>query len=463
MTTQMKKYLAASLLLITLSSWCMSSPLNVGFDPVFHLSTVWCAWGERIHICENLDDGFDSSKADVPVVLNGAASGESMINQGVATPSTRSPFYKIMRVFVTEKTVRSVFAMRFLNVLMVSIIFLQFLFLKNRKLQIASLAAWSLTFVPIIISTITQVTPRSWSYISGMSSWVFLLAVLERPRQIKNWALFGFCVFLAICSRLDGFFILTFTSALIIAVSNKRLWHSLLKYSLPILSALIALLAVLRGFIPRISRYTTFDFGSTFSSGHTIFQLIHIPENVFDSFGLGVRFHDLGPNIIGIIGMSLFIYVLTRALVSPNSEQLFAMVGIVVFLFSAMYQMTLNWPEQTGPSGIYIVQLLSCLLGMALFFSDNSFTFLTNVANRFFLVFLLGLSHALVLFSRMEWAVRPTSELNDTYLNLSLNGGWWWNSPIGPNMVFLVGAIAFPAWLVVSWSVVSQTPAEVSS
>jgi hypothetical protein len=63
----------------------------------------------------------------------------------------------------------------------------------------------------------------------------------------------------------------------------------------------------------------------------------------------------------------------------------------------------------------------------------------------------------------MEWAVRPSSELNDTYFNLSLNGGWWWNSPIGPNVVFLIGVIAFPAWLIVSWDSVSKELAEVSS
>jgi len=441
----------------------MSSPLNVGFDPVFHLSTVWCAWGEKAHICENFKDGKDSNKASVPSALSGIESGQSMLEQEIATPNTRSLFYKVMRVFVTENTVQSVFIMRFLNALIVSMVFLQFLFIRNRKIQIASLASWSFTFVPIIIATITQVTPRSWSYLSGIGSWVFLLTVIEQPRKIKNWILLGFCFLLAIFSRLDGFFMLTFTSALILAIIKRRSWPLLFKYSLLLFSASIAVLEVLRVFIPRVGRYTTFNFGQTFLSGHTIFQIIHLPENVFDSFGLGVRFHDLGPNLVGIIGMSLFIYVLTRALVNANKEQVFSMIGIIVFIFLAMFQITLSWQEQTGPSGIYIVQLLSCLLGLTLYFSENSYEFLTNSVNRIFLISLLGISHGLVLFSRMEWAVRPSSELNDTYLNLSLNGGWWWNSPIGPNIVFLVGAIAFPAWLVVSWSVVSQTPAEVSS
>lgn len=463
MTIQIKKYLAASLLLITLSSWCLSSPLNVGFDPVFHLSTVWCAWGEKAHICENFKDNKDSSEALVPSALKGIETGPPMLEQEIATPNTRSLFYKIMRMFVTKNTIQSVLIMRFLNALMVSLVFLQFLLMMNRKIQIASLASWSFTFVPIVIATITQVTPRSWSYLSGISSWVFLLTVIEQPRKIKSWILLGFCFFLAIFSRLDGFFIVTFTSALIFAISKRRFWNLLFRYSLALFSASIAMLTVLRIFIPRVSRYTTFNFGQTFLSGHTIFQIIHLPENVFDSFGLGVRFHDLGPNVVGIIGMSLFIYVLTRALVNANSQQVFAMIGILVFIFLAMFQMTLSWPEQTGPSGIYIVQLLACLLGLTLYFSENSYKFLTNSVNRILPISLLGISHGLVLFSRMEWAVRPGSELNDTYFNLSLNGGWWWNSPIGPNVVFLIGAITFPAWLIVSWNSVSKESADINS
>jgi hypothetical protein len=34
---------------------------------------------------------------------------------------------------------------------------------------------------------------------------------------------------------------------------------------------------------------------------------------------------------------------------------------------------------------------------------------------------------------------------------LTLNGTWWWNMPIGPNFVFLAGAILFPAFLALAW------------
>lgn len=123
-------------------------------------------------------------------------------------------------------------------------------------------------------------------------------------------------------------------------------------------------------------------------------------------------------------------------------------------MFLAMFQVTLNWTEQVGPSGVYVVQLLCAILGLAIALSDNEQLFLYKKLNHLFFISLLGLSHALALFSRMEWAVRPGNELNDTYFKLSLNGGWWWDTSIGPNVVFVIGALVFPSWLITTWMIV---------
>ena len=131
-------------------------------------------------------------------------------------------------------------------------------------------------------------------------------------------------------------------------------------------------------------------------------------------------------------------------------------------MFIAMFRITLNWTEQIGPSGVYVVQLLTVMLGVSIALADDELLFLHKVSNQAIFISLLGISQALALFARMEWATRQNSELNDTYSNLSLNHGWWWNSPIGPNAVFLIGAIAFPTWLIVSWNSVSSDSAEIN-
>ena len=461
-----KPLLAAVLLFATLSCWSFSAPLNNGFDPTFHLASIWCGWGESPGKCENYgarDYGFGGN---IPDQLRGLSTSE-LHDQEITSPSTRSLFYPIMRVFAGGNATQSVLLMRLIQSFIASIIFGSLIHFSSRKMKTAVLSAWTFTMVPIIISTLPQTTPRSWAYLSGMSSWAYLMLALDRHKQKQNskilWILYGFSLFLAVASRWDATLFVAFTSAVVLSIHYLR--NNLIKFRTLawFYGSGMVLFGILRSLFPRLASYTSFDFGSTFTSGKTIFQLVHIPENIADGLGLGVRLADLGPNLIGIIGVVLYVFVLSRSLSSANKFQIFSAVSIAIFMFMAMFQITLSWTEQIGPSGVYVVQLLTVILGLSVALANDAQMYLYRKSNQAIFVSLLGISHALALFARMEWAVRPSSELNDTYFNLSLNGGWWWNSPIGPNVVFLIGAIAFPAWLIVSWNSVSKELAEVSS
>jgi hypothetical protein len=461
-----KPLLAAALLFTTLCCWSFSAPLNNGFDPTFHLASIWCGWGESPGKCENYGARDYGYGGNIPDQLRGLTTSE-MRDQQIVDPHTRSLFYPIMRVFAGENATQSVLLMRLIQSLIASMIFGSLIYFSSRKMKTAVLSAWTFTMIPIIISTLPQTTPRSWAYLSGMSSWAYLMLALDRHEQKQNskilWILYGFSLFLAFASRWDATLFVAFSSALILAIhflkKEKIVVHKFVWFA----AGGTVLLLIARMIFPRLASYTTFNMGSTFTSGKTIFQLIHIPENIADGLGLGVRLVDLGPNLIGIIGVMLFTYVLSRSFTNSNHFQKFAVIAISLFMLLAMFQITLNWTEQIGPSGVYVVQLLTVMLGLAIALSNHDQDFLLKTSHQAMFISLLAITHALALFSRMEWAVRPNNELNDTYFNLSLNGGWWWNSPIGPNIVFLIGALAFPAWLIVSWSAVAKTPHEISS
>ncbi len=449
--------MASALLFATLSCWSFSAPLNNGFDPTFHLASIWCGWGESPGKCENYGERDYGFGGNIPDELRGLTSSE-MRDQEVASPSTRSLFYPIMRVFAGKNIPQSVLLMRLFQSFIAAMIFGLLIYFSPQKIKTAVLAGWTFTLVPIVISTLPQTTPRSWAYLSGMSSWAFLLLALDGHKEGKNskklWICYGFSIFLAIASRWDATLFVAFTSAVVLSIhliKNKVLEFRTIAM---FMGAGVVSMGLLRMLFPRLASYTSFDFGSTFTSGKTIFQIIHIPENIADGLGLGVRLVDLGPNLIGIIGVALFSAVLSRSLASANKFQIASVVSISCFMFLAMFQVTLNWTEQVGPSGVYVVQLLCAMLGLAIALSDNEQLFLYKKLNHLFFISLLGLSHALALFSRMEWAVRPGNELNDTYFKLSLNGGWWWDTSIGPNVVFVIGALVFPSWLITSWMIV---------
>jgi hypothetical protein len=461
-----KPILAAVLLFTTLSCWSFSAPLNNGFDPTFHLASIWCGWGESPGKCENYGARDYGYGGNIPDQLRALTTSE-MSDQQIVDPHTRSLFYPIMRVFVGNDATQSVILMRLIQSFIASMIFGSLIYFSSPKMKTAVLSAWTFTMIPIIISTLPQTTPRSWAYLSGMSSWAYLMLALDRHKQKQNskmlWILYGFSLFLAFASRWDATLFVAFSSALILAIHFFKEDKIAIRTFVWFAAGGTFLLIVARLIFPRLASYTTFNFGSTFTSGKTIFQLIHIPENIADGLGLGVRLVDLGPNLIGIIGVMLFTHVLSRSLSNSNRLQKFAVFAIALFMFLAMFQITLNWTEQIGPSGVYMVQLLTVMLGLSIALSDHDQDFLLKISHRTMFISLLAITHALALFSRMEWAVRPNNELNDTYFNLSLNGGWWWNSPIGPNIVYLMGALAFPAWLIVSWNVAAKAPAEVTS
>jgi hypothetical protein len=125
------------------------------------------------------------------------------------------------------------------------------------------------------------------------------------------------------------------------------------------------------------------------------------------------------------------------------------------FLILVMFQISFNWPEANEPSGAYVAALLTALLGITAILSDTNSFFPQRLSSKIFIVLLISISHALSLYSKFEWGIRNDTQ-NSTYTNLSLNGGWWWNSPIGPNFVYMIGALAFPIWLLVSWSMITD-------
>jgi hypothetical protein len=235
-----------------------------------------------------------------------------------------------------------------------------------------------------------------------MSSWAFLYLALtsihKSRRSTALWSLYGFSMLLAFTSRWDGALMAIFSTLLLLAVFFLQAeiinFRKLGKFVL----LGTAIFGALRFFIPRLGAYTTFNLGPTFSSGHTLFQTIHIFENIADGFGLGIRYHDLGPNLIGIIGISIFIATITSAMREPNRWQVGSIIAITLFIFLSMFRISLNWIEATGPYGIYTVQLLTVLVGVVLLYSNSKKLLLEHLPSRYSLIALISIGHLLALF-----------------------------------------------------------------
>ena len=448
------------LLFLTLCIWSISGPLTSGYDSTFHLANIWCANGNQAGICEDIAVSNNGIQGRIPASLTSESVESGLVNADLTASSRKSPFYRIMHFFVSDNTTLSVLLIRFVNSFFAGLIFFCLMFFSVGKTRTAILSAWTFSIIPIVMATLWQSNPRSWGYLSVMSCWAFLYLALNSisrnpryPRLI--WIPFTFSLFLALTSRVDAAVFTIFSCTIVL--SSYLIKTGVIRVGTFSVVALLAMFAfyVVRAFSSTLSWYTQFSFGSLFVDNEILFVLIHLPENIADGLGLGLRYVDLGPDAIGIIGVSLYCIALASWLKQSTPHQVIIVVAGAAFMFLAMFQIAFNWPEMNEASGVYVTALLTVLLGFAATYSRTTDYFPNSKAGVSAIVLLLSISHALSLYSKFEWGVR-SDIANNTYTNLSLNGGWWWDIPIGPNWFYWFGVFCFPAWLSISWKLALQ-------
>lgn len=79
-----------------------------------------------------------------------------------------------MRVFASENTTRSILVIRLFNSVLASVVFFFLLYVTRSRVRQAVVGSWTFTILPVLISTLPQLNPRSWAFLGVMSSWAFL-------------------------------------------------------------------------------------------------------------------------------------------------------------------------------------------------------------------------------------------------------------------------------------------------
>ena len=213
-------------LLVVFGSWAVTSPVGSSPDDDYHLSSIWCAGGERFGVCEAVEGepealavpesvGFaHECFAFQPAVT--AACTESLTNTLVSTQRVNnrqglypSIFYRVMNLFVGDDPQRSVLVMRMVN----AIVFVALLSLAVIVLTPAIRSAVTVTsavvLVPLGLFIVPSTNPSSWTVTGLIFLWAFGLALAQRTswRSRRTWLLVvATCLsaFLAIGSRVDA-------------------------------------------------------------------------------------------------------------------------------------------------------------------------------------------------------------------------------------------------------------------
>jgi hypothetical protein len=189
---------APSLFLLGVA-WSFASPPGSSADEGFHLSSIWCAWGDHEDCVRDPADGSvqvpqQVAEADCFALqeeLNARCTwlltDELVRTETVNPPSGVYPpvFYATMRAFVGPDVARSVLVMRMANVALAAVLLALALWVSPMVVRRALAVVWAVAMIPVGIFFIASVNPSSWAITGVGLFWAFGWT-LARSRTLRS-------------------------------------------------------------------------------------------------------------------------------------------------------------------------------------------------------------------------------------------------------------------------------------
>ena len=458
-------------LFVTLGCWAISGPLGAGprLDPDHHISSIWCAWGESSGVCENLGPGGNFGyKAEVPFMFSmcegrpidywqkcsDQAAQPEMQELRTSFPINENLYYKIMHIFASEQPTQSILGIRLLNVLLFAFMFLLMqLLLSPRQLKAAT-TSWLIMLFPVGSEILTSVNPRAWSYIGVMSGWVFLQEIFVRRREnhaISVSLLFAylFSAFLCVSTRWDAtlYFLITSGFVVIINMNLKILQKNRSQFVIiALLSSPILFFASQRA--PVLSSFFSLPTASYLSKPQMIFFYVaNFPSIVSENWKQPPQYAGGTSQSILILSVVLIGAWCAHTLRKYPTGKIWVPLTLGVFLVVTVVRGAFFWQELLGIQGEYFFGLIVALIGIISIWSEEPDFLFRSRATATTYISMISLVNFFALFNYLEFYVRKGENIG-SFESISLSGGWWWNSIIGPNFVLLVATVSLPASLI---------------
>ena len=443
----------------------------------YHMASIWCAWGEKQDVCEDIEiteqdptaQFWNNATAVVPFMFQICDSRNidfwpycevetdhpETQRLRMASPEHMSLYYKIAHTFIGDGINQSVLRIRIFNCLIASVVLYLLLSITTRRIAFASLVGLTFTLIPNGIQILSGVNTRAWAVLGVMTSWAFFASYLSTNKSMKvlraSQLMATVITFLlALSARLDAAAMVAITLAVVYSA------HMLKNRVLTIRQITISLIAVsvlwlvLRQ-IPKLYEFVSIYVPSNYSARqYLVFQIVHLPEFVADWWGYRIGQQGNGPGIVGLIGVVLFFINLAFALVKSSKQQRFISTGFTAIICALLFKST-AWTGSIVPlTGIYTLGMALPWLGLTVQHSSQSRQFMSSPGHQRISVFLLSFAHMITFYSLIEFYTMQGKNIG-YFETLTLNGTWWWNMPIGPNFVFLAGAVLFPTFITLAW------------
>lgn len=254
----------AFLSFLALVAWAISSPPGSSPDDDFHLTSIWCAQGERVGLCENIS----ADSVDVPNDVVHAPCfayhkevsakcqanlDSSMFKMGRSNNLEHSypgGFYWVMSWFATPNVQHSILLMRLFNAaLFVAMSTSTFLLIERRWRGPLALGI-ALTVVPLGMSIIPSTNPSSWTLYAPALLYLLTRSLLRSTIRSKSIMMSILIIAIAAISgaaRSDAALFSVFAIGLA-AISEWGAWFKRLAfYLISAAAGFVALLSLISG------------------------------------------------------------------------------------------------------------------------------------------------------------------------------------------------------------------------
>ena len=455
------------LLFLAIAAWTVASPVGSAPGERTTLTNVWCSLGDRSGLCA--DGSSDTPQVPKQVATADCFAGSPRITAncqdltGGLTPATgiaqayESPklYAAVAGLLASHSVEASVIAIRLLNVLLfMGIGTVVFVLLSPRR-RMNMVLTWFVVLTPLGIFTVASAASLSWVVTGCTTAWFATLGAVESTGRRKT--VLGVLAVIGVALASAGglsFGLIAAMAAATALICADRAEHPadrrpLMRVATCVIVA-AALIVVIAG--PAASR--TWQNGLPLGThaagaGLLINNLLSTPSLWFGAFGAGPRGADAWtsfspPYVAQASGIAIFIGLLTVGLFRPSRRRVAALTAwVAVLLFwpalilQGMHDAIGNRiePQQLFPALIILVAVATSVGASA------------HTLTRSQLVF-IGIGSVAATVTTLYMLIRrfTVADPYDFRFDFGQSVAWWWRGlPVGPMPIWVLGALAFAA------------------
>jgi hypothetical protein len=461
---------------IALAAWAFSSPIGSSPDDDFHLASIWCANPLNSAACE---PGSEPGTRIVPEAVTEAprcyaqhaetsASCQEQAFNLDPTPTVETDrgnfannyppvYYAAMSVLVGPDIETSVVLMRLLNVLLFVAITTVLFCLLPRERRSALAWGWVIVSIPLGMFLLASNNPSAWALIGVGSSWLALLGFFESAgrRRTALGVVFAITALMASGARGDAALYTVMGSALAVFLAARRGRAFLLSAILPAAVAIVSILfflssqqsGVAGAGLGESSATAGAPLGSDSSEksgfGLLAYNLVMVPTlwaGVFGEWGLG-WLDTAVPAVVRIGAAGVFAAVIFAHLFKVDLRKTIAVLGVGLVLWLLPTYVLMRGGNEVGENvqPRYILPVMVVLAVLACLPVAGA-AFRPSVLQLGIVGGTLVIAEAFSLHANIRRYVTGSDVQG---WNLDAGAEWWWNIPLSPMVVWVVGVLAY--------------------